>query len=174
MRLDLEHELPAAEEERGAEAIAGQQSELERVKSERDALLDRLARLQAEFDNSRKRAAREQAEFREYALADALKKLLPIVDSLDRALNTEQRGDEFHAGIELIDRQLHDALAKLGVQPITARGQRFDPNLHEAVEVVETNQAPDQQVVDELSRGYRLKDRLLRPAMVRVARNPEK
>jgi molecular chaperone GrpE len=181
--LDLDHELPAAEEgeapvTQAAEVAVLQaeqqklQGEMARLKAERDTLLDRLARLQAEFDNYRKRAAREQNDFREYALAEAIKSLLPVVDSFDRALTTEQRGDEFHAGIELINRQLHDALNKLGVQSIPALGEHFDPNIHEAVQVVETTEVEDEHVLDELQRGYRLKERLLRPAMVRVARKP--
>ncbi len=173
--LDAEHELPAAEEEGSKAAVSEQQEELERARQERDAMLDRLARLQAEFDNYRKRLAREQQEFRDYALADAIKQLLPVVDSFDRALATEARdSDEFHSGIELINRQLHDALAKLGVQPIAAKGEPFDPNLHQAVQMVETDEAEDHHMFDELQRGYKLKDRLLRPAMVRVATNPKK
>ncbi|MGA1999824.1 MAG: nucleotide exchange factor GrpE [Terriglobales bacterium] len=174
--LDLEHELPAADENEEATSTATvQPEELERLCQERDTLLDRLARLQAEFDNFRKRNAREQQEFRDYALADAIQSLLPVVDSFDRALHSPVRdSDEFHAGIELINRQFHDALAKLGVQPIAARGEPFDPNLHQAVQMVETDEAEHHHVLDELQRGYKLKNRLLRPAMVRVATNPKK
>ena len=97
------------------------QAELEKARTERAAFLDRAARLQAEFDNFRKRNAKEQQDYRDYALADALKSLLPILDSLDRALKTDAASlEDFHAGIELIDKQFHDALAKLGVQPIPA------------------------------------------------------
>ncbi len=169
--LDLEHELPPAE----AEQLESVQAELETARQERDHLLDRLARLQAEFDNYRKRSAREQQDFRDYALAEALKSLLPVLDSFDRALSTPERSsEEFHQGIELINRQFHDALGKLGVQPIEAQGEPFDPNLHQAVQMVETDEAEDHHVLDELQRGYKLKDRLLRPAMVRVATNPKK
>jgi molecular chaperone GrpE len=106
---------------------------------------------------------------------EAVKSLLPILDSLDRALKTgDTEAESFRSGIELIDRQFHDALAKLGVEPIEAQGRRFDPNLHQAVQMVDTEAADDQHVIDELQRGYRMKDRLLRPAMVRVARNPNK
>lgn len=178
--LDVEHELPAADEsETLAETTAADfeqlKAELEKAKSERDSYLDRLARLQAEFDNYRKRVSREQQDFREYALADALKSLLPILDSFDRALRSAPSdGGEFRAGLELINRQLHDALAKLGVQPIETEGKAFDPQYHQAVQMVETDEAKDNHVIDELQRGYRIKDRLLRPAMVRVARNPKK
>jgi molecular chaperone GrpE len=173
--LDAEHELPAAEPEGTKAAVAEQQEELERTRRERDALLDRLARLQAEFDNYRKRLAREQQEFRDYALADAIKNLLPVVDSFDCALASPARdSEEFHSGIELINRQFHDALTRLGVQPIAAKGEPFDPNLHQAVQMVETDEVEDHHVLEELQRGYKLKDRLLRPAMVRVATNPKK
>jgi molecular chaperone GrpE len=178
--LDLEHELPpsdeATEEERqSAEAQPSPakelESELEKVKAERDALLDRLARLQAEFENARKRVAREQQEYREYAVSDALKALLPVLDSFDRALQgTRVDGSDLRAGIELINKQLHDALAKLGVRLIPAKGEPFDPHLHEAIEVVETDEVEDHHVLDELQKGYKFKDRLLRPAMVRVSR----
>jgi molecular chaperone GrpE len=172
--LDLEHELPPAQENE-AETTAAGAEDVERLRQERDALLDRVARLQAEFDNFRKRNAREQQEFREYALVEAIKSLLPVVDSFDRALATPERNsEEFHAGIELINRQFHDALAKLGVEPIESRGEPFDPNLHQAVQMVETDEAEDHHVLDELQRGYKLKNRLLRPAMVRVATNPKK
>lgn len=184
-RLDLEHELPQAEEDRRAEdsevsesqstRSAVQETEVERLKSENAGYLDRLARLQAEFDNFRKRSQREQQEFRDYALADALRQVLPLLDSLDRALKTENAStDDFRAGVELIDRQFHDVLTKLGVEPISAAGQEFDPNLHQAVHMVESDTVPDNHVVDELQRGYRIKDRLLRPAMVRVAQNSKK
>lgn len=170
--LDTGHELPAAE----AEGIAAEEQaeELAKLRAERDELYDRLARAQAEFENARRRAAREQEEFRAYAAAGAVKELLPILDSFDRALKAPSAGlDDFRAGLELINRQMHDALSRLGVTPIEAEGQPFDPRFHEAVEMVDTDQAPDHQVLEELQRGYRIKDRLLRPAMVRVARNPK-
>jgi len=177
--LDLEHELPAAEggDEASAPATpaqlsAGAISEVESLKAERDALLDRLARLQAEFDNARKRAVREQQEFREFAAADVIKGMLPALDSFERALKAPgSDSSEFRSGIELIYRQFQDALQKTGVQPIVSVGQPFDPRVHEAIEMVDTTEVPDHHVLDELQRGYKFKDRLLRPAMVRVARN---
>lgn len=173
--LDIEHELPPADENGTQAAAVVPAEQMERLRQERDALLDRMARLQAEFDNFRKRNAREQQEFRDFALAEAIKLLLPVLDSFDRALATADRsGEEFHAGIELINRQFHDALAKLGVEPIEARGEPFDPNLHQAVAMVETDEAEDHHVLDEFQRGYMLKNRLLRPSMVRVATNSAK
>jgi molecular chaperone GrpE len=179
--LDLEHELPASEDADEPELSAKQAevaqatsgSELQKLKAERDTLLDRLARLQAEFENARKRAAREQQEFRDFATADAIKALLPAFDSFERALQAPTTQlNEFRGGVELIYKQIQDALAQLGVRPVPAKGERFDPHVHEAIEMVETTDVPDHEVIDELQRGYRLKDRLLRPAMVRVAKDP--
>lgn len=179
--LDLEHELPASDEteesgQNTAEAVstsrAAEAGELEKLRGERDTLLDRLARLQAEFENARKRAAREQQEFREFATADTIKALLPALDSFERALQTSaKQPSEFRSGVELIYKQLQDALTKLGVRPVPAKGERFDPHVHEAIEMVETSEVPDHQVIEELQRGYKLKDRLIRPAMVKVAQN---
>jgi len=178
--LDLEHELPASDEgdeggsasANASEGAAATETELQKLKVERDTLLDRLARLQAEFENARKRAAREQQEFRDFATADAIKALLPAFDSFERALQAPATQlNEFRGGVELIYKQLQDALTKLGVRAVPAKGELFDPHVHEAIEMVETTEVPDHQVIHELQRGYKLKDRLLRPAMVRVARN---
>jgi len=187
--IDAEHELPASDDTEEIEipksagapgqAPAGQkpeaQTELQTLKAERDTLVDRLARLQAEFENARKRAAKEQQDFREYAVTDAVKALLPILDSFERALQSSaSQAGEFRNGVELIYKQLQDALAKLGVKPIQARGQPFDPHVHQAIEMVETNEVKDHHVLEELQRGYKLKDRLLRPSMVRVAQNSKR
>jgi molecular chaperone GrpE len=175
--LDPEHELPASDETQdmaSTPVISGQGTELDKLKTERDSLIDRLARLQAEFENARKRTTREQQEFREYAVADALKALLPTMDSFERALQTNSSDKaEFRGGVELIYKQLQDALVKLGLRPIPAKGEPFDPHLHQAIEMVDTKEAEDHHVLEELQRGYKLKDRLLRPSMVRVARNPK-
>ena len=181
-QLDAEHELPAAENAEGdavtidspSGRVSSESSEVQKLRVERDTLIDRLARLQAEFENARKRTAREQQDFREYALADAVKALLPILDSFERALQTgSAERSEFRSGVELIYKQLQDALLKLGLRTIPARGELFDPHLHEAIEMVDTTEAADHQILEELQRGYKLKDRLLRPSMVRVARNPK-
>src|ERR1700691_6661254 len=133
--LDLDHELPPAEGAEGNAPVSapggtvedGGISETEKLKAERDALLDRLARLQAEFDNARKRAVREQQDFREFAAADAIKNFLPILDSFERALKAGGGATDFRGGVELIYRQFQDALQKAGVQPIVALGQQSDP-----------------------------------------------
>jgi molecular chaperone GrpE len=145
---------------------------LQKLTAERDSLLDRLARAQAEFENSRRRAGKEQQDFRDYATMDSLKILLPVIDSFERALQVQSDPLDFRNGVELIYKQLQDALAKLGVRAIPAKGEPFDPHYHEAIELVETSDAADHEVLEELQRGYKFKDRLLRPAMVKVAKNP--
>ena len=180
--LDLDHELPAGDDDQpsGSAQVkpptqgAGTEAEIERLKAERDTAVDRLARMQAEFDNARKRAAKEQQDFRDFALADTIKTLLPVVDNFERALQSKSEPGDFRSGIELIYKQLRDVLTRLGVQPIDAKGQQFDPRFHEAVEMVDSTDAADHEVLEEWQRGYKYKDRLLRPAMVRVARNPGK
>jgi molecular chaperone GrpE len=170
---DVELELPQGDASEDTASV--QPSEVDKLKSENALYLDRLARLQAEFENFRKRSLREQQEFREYALSDSLKQLLPILDSLDLALKAEGvSAEDFRSGVELIDRQFHDVLSRLGVEPIAAQGQPFDPNQHHAIQMVETDEVPDNHVLDELQRGYRLRDRILRAAMVRVAQNSNK
>lgn len=179
--LDLEHELPAGEDDgtqarTAASAAAsepgGSEAELQRLKAERDDLRERLARAQAEFDNARKRAVKEQQDFRDYAAVDVIKPLLPVLDSFERAVQVKSDPADFRSGVELIYKQLQDALAKIGARAIPAKGEAFDPHIHEAIEMVETSDAPDHEVLEELQRGYKFKDRLIRPAMVKVAKNP--
>lgn len=175
--LDMEPELPAGDGDETAVAEASAEtnapeSELQKLIAERDSLLDRLQRTQAEFQNARRRAIKEQQDFRDYALADAIKSFLPAMDSLERALQVQSSSEDLRSGVELIQKQLLDALAKLSVNPIEAKGEVFNPQVHEAIEMVQTDQVPDHQVVEELQRGYKFKDRLLRPAMVKVAQNP--
>lgn len=182
-RADVEHELPAADpadgfeekvEEHEAAGAGGrppEEDETKKLRDERDNLFDRLARLQAEFDNYRKRAAKENADFRDYAVADAAKSLLPVIDNLALALKSASASpDDLRKGVELIQRQLQDALQKLNVQQIPAKGEPFDPRVHEAIDVVESDDVPDHHVLEELQPGYRIKERLLRPAMVIVAK----
>ncbi|HKF01395.1 MAG TPA: nucleotide exchange factor GrpE [Candidatus Sulfotelmatobacter sp.] len=182
--LDLEHELPPADGDEPSSNAAqgaatsteatGAEAELQKVKAERDMYVDRLARMQAEFDNARKRAIKEQQDFRDFASVDVIKSLLPIVDNFERALQSKSEPADFRSGVELIYKQLQDALTKLGVQPIVSKGKPFDPHVHEAIEMVETPDAADHEVLEEWQRGYKFKDRLLRPAMVKVAKNPGK
>ena len=183
-KQDLEHELPPAdpadgfeeqsavtEERPAAAAQSGGEGELKHLRAERDSLLDRLARLQAEFENARKRAAKENADFRDFALADAARALLPVIDNFNLALkNANAKPEDFRRGVELIHKQLQDMLQKMNEQPVAAQGKPFDPRVHEAIEMVESDAAPDHHVLEELQPGYRIKGRLLRPAMVRVAK----
>jgi molecular chaperone GrpE len=182
--LDLEHELPAEDGDPGSSdspgasasstETASAEGEVQKLKAERETLLDRLARAQAEFENARRRAAKEQQDFRDFATVDAIKSLLPVIDSFERALQAKSEAGDFRTGVELIYKQLQDVLAKMGVRPIAAKGEQFDPHVHEAIEMVETPDAADHEVLEEWQRGYKFKDRLLRPAMVRVAKNPGK
>jgi molecular chaperone GrpE len=181
--LDIDHELPPGDGDENSSAsstniaapggdASGIEIELQKLKAERDSLLDRLARAQAEFENARRRASKEQQDFRDYATMDSLRSLLPVIDSFERALLAKSDPGDFRSGVELIYKQLQDALAKQGVLAISAKGQPFDPRFHEAIEMVETSDAADHEVLEELQRGYKFRDRLLRPAMVKVAKNP--
>lgn len=147
--------------------------ELEKVKAERDALVDRVARLQAEFENARKREARERNEFRDFAVAGAVEQFLPVLDNFQLALKSTGSTEQLRTGVELIVKQMEEALRSLNVQPVEAVGTNFDPRVHEALEMVERPDLPDQQVFDEVRRGYKIKERLLRPALVRVVNNPQ-
>jgi molecular chaperone GrpE len=151
------------------EALA---AERDRLAAEKSDLHDRLLRRTAEFDNFRRRAERERLELLEYAGMDTVRALLPILDDFERALRLAPEGDEFAKGIHLIYQRLAEALKKLGLEPIIAVGQPFDPNLHHAVEMVQTDEAEDHTVLEEYQPGYNFRGRLLRPAMVKVAVKP--
>jgi len=179
--LDLEHELPSMQKSdeaqmpdstREAENQArsfGQDSQND--DNDPAKLRERLARLQGDFQNARKRSLKEEQEFRDYAEFDTVKALLPILDSLEQALQASpSEGTDLRSGVALIHKQLLDVLFKIGVRPINALGERFDPRIHHAVATVDTDLVPDELVVGELQCGYKFKDRLLRPAMVSVAR----
>jgi molecular chaperone GrpE len=160
----------AATEERSA---ATEQTEaLETLRREKDALQDRLLRTAAEFDNYRKRVDRERRELAEYAGADILSDMLPIIDDLERALQAATGGEaeSYRRGVELIHKQMTDLLRKRGVKPIEAVGTQFDPRYHEAVMNEVSGEHREGEVMAELRRGYMLGDRLLRPATVKVAK----
>ena len=163
--------MPAAGSADTSDGGAPASEAARKVVSERDQLLDRLARLQAEFDNYRKRSQREQAEFKQYASTEVIRALLPVLDNFELALKTQASEGDLRSGIELIRKQLYDVLARQGLEAIPASGEAFDPHIHEGIEMVETDEAPDNTVLEELQPGYRFKNRMLRPAMVRVARN---
>ena len=162
-------ELPANEElVETPESVAAQRDQL---LAEKTDLQNTLLRHAAEFDNFRKRTEREKAEVFEYAAADAVGALLPVLDDFERALKVQTSDAEYVKGIELIYQRMVDVLTKLGLQPIEAEGKPFDPNFHHAIEMVQTDEHEDQTVLAELLRGYTFKGRLLRASMVRVAVN---
>jgi molecular chaperone GrpE len=163
-------EMPAQEAE---EAPPVSRAEYDQLKAERDQLLDRLARLQAEFENARKRAERERVSDREYATASVIEKFLPVMDHFELALKSSASADQLRSGVELIVKQMEDVLHQLQVTAIPALGTEFDPRQHEALGSVERHDLPDQHVAEEIRRGYMLRDKLLRPALVRVASNPK-
>jgi molecular chaperone GrpE len=147
--------------------------DVEALKNERNALQDRLLRTAAEFDNYRKRIDRERREQADSAAAGLLTEVLPVVDNLERALQVPASPESasYRAGVELIHRQLLDLLRKRGVTPIEVLGADFDPRLHQAVSQETSDAHRDGEVMEELQRGYMLGDRLLRPAMVKVAKS---
>ena len=155
------------------EATALLQSEVDRLKQERDQAVERLARLQAEFENARKRDARERADFRDFAVSGAVEQFLPVLDNFHLALKSSGSLEQLRSGLELVVKQMEEVLRSLNVQPVEAVGVRFDPRVHEALESVDRTDLPDHQVLDEVRRGYRIRDRLLRPALVRVVNNPQ-
>jgi molecular chaperone GrpE len=157
----------------GLEEVGGSNEETERLRVERDALLDRLARLQAEFENARRRADRERSEFREYAVAGAVEQFLPVLDNFALALKSTGSAEQLRTGVELIVKQMDEVLRNLNVQPVETVGTQFDPRFHEALDQVESSELPDGQVAEEIRRGYRIRERLLRPALVRVVSNPQ-
>jgi molecular chaperone GrpE len=149
------------------------QTEFEQLKKERDALIDRLARLQAEFENARKRAEKEKADFRDYATASVVEQFLPVLDNFELALKSTGSLEQLKTGVELIVKQMEEILRGMQVQPIAAVGEEFDPRHHEAMGSVEREDLPDQHVAEEVRRGYRLREKLIRPALVRVVSNPK-
>jgi molecular chaperone GrpE len=161
-------EEPAAQAVDPAEG--GEQAN--QVQRERDELYDRLLRKTAEFDNFRKRIERERKDFTEWAAAEVLSDLLAVMDDFDRALAADAPASAqvYKTGVELIHRALADLVRKRGVTPIPAVGAEFDPHLHQAVAYEAVDGAREGEVVEELRKGYMLGERLLRPALVKVAK----
>jgi molecular chaperone GrpE len=163
----------------GNQSAAGQQeetvsrTEYEQLKGERDQLLDRLARLQAEFENARKRAEREKQDYRDYAAASVVEQFLPVLDNFELALKATGSTEQLRSGVELIVKQMEEILRQMQVTAIPAVGEAFDPRHHEALGSVERSDLPDQHIAEEIRRGYKIRERLLRPSMVRVVSNPK-
>lgn len=149
------------------------QAEFDQLKKERDGLIDRLARLQAEFENARKRAEKEKADFKDFAIGSVVEQFLPVADNFELALKSTGSLEQLRAGVGLIVKQMDEILRGLQVQPVATVGEEFDPRHHEAMGSVERDDLPDQHVAEEIRRGYRLREKLLRPALVRVVSNPK-
>jgi molecular chaperone GrpE len=153
------------------------EEELEKATAEQKDAIERLARLQADFDNYRKRIERERGENYNAIVGEIVGKLLPVVDNLHRAISAENSASieskdfrQFASGVRLIEKQLNEVLGSYGVEAIETTGHRFDPHIHEAIATEESDNFEPETVTEEIVRGYRLRDRLLRPAMVKVAK----
>jgi molecular chaperone GrpE len=149
-------------------ALSGERDRLAREKAD---LQDQLLRRAAEFENFRRRSERERLEQSEYAAMETVKSLLPILDDFERALAVETADRDYAKGVEMIHHRMYELLKKSGLEPISTDREFFDPNLHHAIEMVETKDAADQSILGEFQRGYRFRGRLLRPALVKVAVN---
>ena len=164
----MEDEGAAAAATDPAPALA---DEIVELRKERDSLHDRLLRQAAEFDNYRKRVDRERRDSAQLAAIDFVQELLPVIDDFERALQTAAPGAEsYRQGLEIIHRALMEMLRKRGVTPIDAVGTTFDPQIHQAVAYEEAPDRRDGEVMEQFTRGYRLGDKLVRPAMVKVAK----
>jgi molecular chaperone GrpE len=174
--MEMTGQDPVASEG-AASPLAAVTAERDQLAAEKAELQDRLLRAQAEFQNFRRRLDKERIEFLEFASTEAVRALLPVLDDFERALKAEVPDQDavrdYVKGMELIYQRLFEGLKKLGLEPIVSKGQPFDPHIHHAVEMVETTEAADHTVLDEFQRGYNFKGRLLRPAMVKVAVQPQ-
>lgn len=148
---------------------------IEKLKAEKQEVYDHLLRKQAELENFRKRVQREKEDLVQHAAADLIRALLPTLDGLERALKHRDSSvpEPFYQGMELIHRELRETLGRAGLSAVEAEGKLFDPHLHQAVETVESDQHEDHQVIEEFQRGYKLRQRLLRPSIVKVAVKPK-
>lgn len=172
---------PTGGEEALPETVVLEREEFERLRGEAEKSAqywDKFLRQQAEFENIRKRLEREKQEFQKFAHEDIIVDLLGVLDDLERSVEAAEAGQEnfeaFLKGIEMILSHLYDLLKKKGVSPVEAKGKRFDPHAHEALMQTETSEHEDGEVLEELQRGYKLDDRVIRTAKVRVAKRVEK
>ncbi len=171
MADDNQEQNSAGVEENPDALIAALTAERDQLVSEKAELKDRLLRTLAEFDNFRRRAERDRSEYVQFAAVEMVRDLIPIVDDFQRAMKVETADKKYAKGIELIYQRLFETLKKAGLEPIEAAGKPFDPNVHQAVDSVQTDEWPDQTVIEEYQSGYNFKGKLLRPAMVKVAVN---
>jgi len=147
-------------------------AEREQFAAEKADLQERLLRARAEFENARRRSELQRQDYLQYAAMDTVREMLPILDDFERALKVETADRDYAKGVELIYQRMADALKRAGLEPIETAGKTFDPNIHQAVERVQTEEAEDQAILAEFQRGYNFKKKLLRPAMVKVAVRP--
>ncbi|MGI1657635.1 MAG: nucleotide exchange factor GrpE [Desulfitobacterium sp.] len=182
-RSDTIEEILGAKDAEGRESLGNQdisleekvlalQAELEQSKNQAEEYFAHLQRLQADFDNYRKRTQKEKDDYLKYASERVVEGLLPVLDNFDRAIlasKTNQDFTSFAQGVDMIFKQMETTLAKEGLVAIEAVGQPFDPNMHEAVLQVESNEYPENTVVEELQKGYYLKEKVIRPSMVKVS-----
>jgi molecular chaperone GrpE len=156
-------------------AVSSMETKIAELESALAEAKDRRLRLAADFDNFKKRTRQEQLETIQHASADLIARLLPALDDLHKALDHNPKGvdEAWVKGLELSVRKLDEALSAHGLEPIEAVGSRFDPKLHEAIGSEESAEHPEDTVTSELRRGYRIRDRVVRPALVKVARPPE-
>jgi molecular chaperone GrpE len=166
-----EHGLGAEQADPNQVEIAQLKAEKEQLRLDLDNVKDRLARLQAEFDNARKREEKTRSDIRASAVGDAVEPFLGVMDNFGLALKAEGSVEQLRGGVELIVKQMEEALKGLQVTAVETVGTQFDPRIHEALGSIETAEFPDHQVLEEIRRGYRIRDRLLRPAMVKIAVN---
>jgi molecular chaperone GrpE len=145
---------------------------IRKLQAEKQQLTEQFLRKQAEVENVRKRLTREKEEFQQYSLFQAVESLIPVLDGFELALQSNGSGEDYRKGVELIYQQLLGALRRLGLEVVESEGKQFNPYMHEAVSMVETTEHEDQQILAELQRGYLFKNRLLRPARVKVAQRP--
>lgn len=171
---DVEHNQEAAEtsEAEGKAAEEAQGAELKEARAQAEELQQRLLRAQADFDNFRRRTVKEKEELAQYASSKLVTELLPVLDNFERALAAAQTGSEeqsFVKGVDMIFRQLTQVLEQEGVKAMNAVGEPFNPEFHQAIMQVESEEHEEGIVVEEVQKGYMLKDRVLRPAMVKVS-----
>src|SRR5262245_61016932 len=168
---------PSVEADSSAPLTADELDQLKRRAAKADDLYDQLLRKAADFENFKRRADREKLEIKKFAIESLLQKLIPVLDNFDMALAAANTTDgtsvqSLQTGINMIYQQLKGTLAEAGLEEVDATSKPFDPNLHEAVSQQETAEVPEGHVVQQLRKGYKLRDRLLRPASVVVAKEP--
>jgi len=163
-------QLEEDEEKKAEISVEQLTEEIEQIKQEKAELYDRMVRIQAEYENYKRRSLKERSEERKYKAQDLANELLPVLDNFERALQVEtnEGNKQLYEGISMVYNQFKEALATQGIEEIVAEGEPFDPNLHHAVMQVEDESKESNIVVEELQKGYKLNDRVIRPTMVKV------